>query len=75
MWAHRSTHATHRSGAKVWPTGGGATQVDLSSNHTPVVSGTYSATTNGAVIRLKDNSSLVCDSWGPTLQSRPAAWL
>jgi hypothetical protein len=56
---------------EIWLTGGGniATQVVISPNHTlRVVSGTYPATTNGAVVRLKDNSSLVCESWGPTLQ-------
>jgi hypothetical protein len=56
---------------EIWLTGGGniATQVVISPNHTlRVMSGTYPATTTGAVIRLKDNSSLVCDSWGPTLQ-------
>src|SRR6266853_701526 len=52
-------------------TGGGqiATQVVISSGHTlRIVSGNYSATTNGAVIRLKDDSSLTCDSWTPTLE-------
>ncbi len=56
---------------EIWLTGGGtiSTQIVISSNHTlRVMSGDYPATTNGAVIRLKDNSSLVCDSWGPTLQ-------
>ena len=56
---------------EIWLTGGGniAAQVVISSNHTlRVMSGDYPATTNGAVIRLKDNSALVCDSWGPTLQ-------
>lgn len=52
-------------------TGGGniATQIVISSNHTVrVISGNYPATTNGAVIRLKDSSSLICDSWTPTLE-------
>lgn len=52
-------------------TGGGtiATPVVISPNHTlQVVSGTYAATNNGAVIRLKDDSSLVCDSWDSVLQ-------
>jgi parallel beta-helix repeat protein len=52
-------------------TGGGtiATPVVISPNHTlQVVSGTYAATNNGAVIRLKDNSSLICDSWDSVLQ-------
>lgn len=56
---------------EIWLTGGGTifTQVVISSNHTlRVLSGDYPAETTGAVIRLKDNSSLVCDSWGPTLQ-------
>lgn len=56
---------------EIWLTGGGtiSTQVVISSNHTlRVKSGDYPATTNGAVIRLKDNSALVCDSWAPTLQ-------
>ena len=51
--------------------GGGtiATPVVISPNHTlQVVSGTYAATNNGAVIRLKDNSSLICDSWDSVLQ-------
>jgi parallel beta-helix repeat protein len=50
--------------------GGGtiATPVVISPNHTlQVVSGTYAATNNGAVIRLKDNSSLICDSWDSVL--------
>lgn len=52
-------------------TGGGniATQVVISPGHTlRVMSGNYTATTNGAVIRLKDNSSLTCDSLTPTLE-------
>ncbi len=51
--------------------GGGniATQIVVSSNHTlHVISGDYWATTNGVVIRLKDNSNLMCDSWTPTLR-------
>lgn len=50
--------------------GGGtiATPVVISPNHTlQVVSGVYRATNNGAVIRLKDNSSLICDSWDAVL--------
>jgi parallel beta-helix repeat protein len=50
--------------------GGGtiATPVVISSNHTlQVVSGVYRATNDGAVIRLKDDSSLVCDSWDAVL--------
>lgn len=52
-------------------TGGGtiATPVVISPNHTlQVVSGTYAATNNGAVFRLKDDSSLICDSWDSVLQ-------
>lgn len=52
-------------------TGGGtiATPVVISPNHTlQVVSGTYAATNHGAVIRLKDDSSLICDSWDSVLQ-------
>lgn len=46
-----------------------ATQVVISAkHHLHIVAGNYSATTNGAVIRLKDNSSLECDGWGPILQ-------
>lgn len=51
--------------------GGGtiATPVVISPNHTlQVVSGIYHATNNGAVIRLKDDSSLVCDSWDAVLE-------
>lgn len=51
--------------------GGGiiATPVVISSNHTlQIVSGTYRATNNGAVIRLKDDSSLTCDSWDAVLE-------
>jgi len=51
--------------------GGGtiSTPVTISSNHTlRVSSGIYHATNNGAVIRLKDNSSLVCDSWDAVLE-------
>jgi hypothetical protein len=61
---------------EIWLTGGGTifTQVVVSSHHTlRVLSGDYPAATNGAVIRLKDNSSLVCDSWGPTLQESTGA--
>ncbi len=59
-------------------TGGGniATQVVISSYHTlRVVSGTYTATLNNAVIRLKNNSSLVCDSWSPILQESSGSFL
>lgn len=52
-------------------TGGGtiATQIIISPNHTlRVVSGTYRATSDGPVIRLKDDSSLVCDSWDAVLE-------
>jgi hypothetical protein len=51
--------------------GGGtiSTPVIISSNHTLRVSaGIYKATNDGAVIRLKDDSSLVCDSWDAVLQ-------
>jgi len=51
--------------------GGGtiATPVVISPNHTlQVVSGVYRATNDGAVIRLKDDSSLICDSWDAVLQ-------
>lgn len=50
--------------------GGGtiATPVVISPNHTlQVASGVYRATNDGAVIRLKDNSSLICDSWDAVL--------
>lgn len=49
-------------------TGGGhiATQVIISSNHhLRVVSGTYTSSINGVTIRLKDYSSMACDSWTP----------
>jgi hypothetical protein len=52
-------------------TGGGtiSTPVIISSNHTlRVSSGIYKATNDGAVIRLKDDSSLVCDSWDAVLE-------
>jgi hypothetical protein len=43
--------------------------VTISSNPTlRVNSGIYKATNNGAVIRLKDDSSLVCDSWDAVLE-------
>jgi parallel beta-helix repeat protein len=51
--------------------GGGtiSTPVNISSNHTlRVSSGIYSATNDGAVIRLKDDSALICDSWDAVLQ-------
>ena len=51
--------------------GGGtiATQIIISPNHTlRVVSGVYRATSDGPVIRLKDDSSLVCDSWDAVLE-------
>jgi hypothetical protein len=51
--------------------GGGTivTQIIISPNHTlRVVSGTYRATSDGPVIRLKDDSSLVCDSWNAVLE-------
>lgn len=51
--------------------GGGtiSTPVIISSNHTLRVSaGIYKATNDGAVIRLKDDSSLVCDSWDAVLE-------
>ena len=51
--------------------GGGtiSTPVVISPNHTlQVVSGVYQATNDGAVIRLKDDSSLVCDSWDAVLE-------
>lgn len=51
--------------------GGGtiATQIVISPNHTlRVASGTYRATSDGPVIRLKDDSSLVCDSWNAVLE-------
>lgn len=49
-------------------TGGGniATQVIISGNHhLRVTSGTYTSTVNGVTIRLKDFSSMACDSWSP----------
>lgn len=52
-------------------TGGGtiSTPVIISPNHTlRVRSGIYKATNDGAVIRLKDDSSLVCDSWDAVLE-------
>ena len=51
--------------------GGGtiSTSVRPSSNHTlRVASGIYKATNDGATIRLKDNSSLVCNSWDAILE-------
>jgi hypothetical protein len=51
--------------------GGGtiATPVVISANHTlRVSSGIYQATNDGAVIRLKDDSALVCDSWDAVLE-------
>ena len=56
---------------EIWLTGGGtiSTAVVVGSNHTlRVMSGDYPATVNDAVIRLRDNAALVCDSWGPTLR-------
>ena len=50
--------------------GGGtiATPVIISPNHTlQIVSGLYRATNDGAVIRLKDDSSLICNSWDAVL--------
>jgi parallel beta-helix repeat protein len=49
-------------------TGGGqiTTQVIISSHHhLRVVSGTYTSNVNGVTIRLKDYSSMACDSWSP----------
>jgi hypothetical protein len=49
-------------------TGGGhiATQVVISGNHhLRVSSGTYTSSVNGVTIRLKDFSSMACDSWTP----------
>lgn len=54
---------------EIWLTGGGviSTQIVISAQHTlRAISGAYTATTNGVAIRLKDNSSMLCDSWGPT---------
>ena len=51
--------------------GGGtiATPVIISSNHTLRVSGgIYRATAGGPVLRLKDNSTLVCDSFDAVLE-------
>ena len=51
--------------------GGGtiSTPIIISSNHTlRVASGVYKATNDGAVIRLKDDSSLICDSWDAVLE-------
>lgn len=51
--------------------GGGtiSTPVVISSNHTLRISGgIYKATNDGAVIRLKDDSSLICDSWDAVLE-------
>src|SRR5688572_1786262 len=51
--------------------GGGtiSTPIIVSSNHTlRVASGIYKATNDGAVIRLKDDSSLICDSWDAVLE-------
>lgn len=46
-----------------------ATQINISSNHTlHFTGGTYTATTNSSVIRLKDNSALECDNWDAVLQ-------
>src|SRR5438067_1931484 len=51
--------------------GGGtiSTPIIISSNHRLRVSaGIYRATNDGAVIRLKDDSSLACDSWDAVLE-------
>lgn len=51
--------------------GGGtiSTPIIISSNHTlRISSGNYKATNNGPVIRLKDNSSLSCDSLDAVLE-------
>jgi hypothetical protein len=52
--------------------GGGAivTQVVIGSRHTLRVmgNGTYTSNLNSAVILLKDNAQLKCDSWDPILQ-------
>lgn len=51
--------------------GGGtiSTPVTISSNHTlQISSGVYKANNDGAVIRLKDDSSLVCDSFAAVLE-------
>jgi parallel beta-helix repeat protein len=56
---------------EIFLTGGGtiATPVIISSNHTlRVGSGVYKATNDGATIRLKEDSSLVCDSWDAVLE-------
>lgn len=46
-----------------------ATQINISGNHTlRLTGGTYTATTNSSVIRLKDNSALECDNWDAVLQ-------
>jgi parallel beta-helix repeat protein len=58
------------SGGTIRLSGGGTitTSVVILPNQTlQVVSGTYRATNDGAVIRLKDNASLVCDSWDAVL--------
>jgi hypothetical protein len=56
--------------------GGGAivSQVVIGSRHTLRVmgSGTYTSNLNSAVILLKDNAQLKCDSWDPILQESTA---
>lgn len=46
-----------------------STQINISSLHTlRFTGGTYTATTNSSVIRLKDNSALECSNWEVILQ-------
>ncbi|HEY0385216.1 MAG TPA: hypothetical protein VGC64_04360, partial [Pyrinomonadaceae bacterium] len=46
-----------------------ATQINISAHHTlRFTGGSYTATTNSSVIRLKDNSSLECNSWDIVLR-------
>jgi|KBSSwiStaDraftv2_1062776.scaffolds.fasta_scaffold23624_6 hypothetical protein len=57
-------------GGTIRLSGGGtiATPVVIASNQTlQIASGIYRATNDGAVIRLRDNSSLICDSWDAVL--------
>lgn len=60
---------------EIWLTGGGniSTRIVISPNHTlRVLSGTYTASTPGTVIWLKDNTSMRCDSWSPVFEESTA---
>lgn len=60
---------------EIWLTGGGniSTRIVVGSHHTlRVLSGTYTASTPGTVIWLKDNTSMRCDSWAPVFEESTA---